>query len=48
MASYQEARAKLTNTQLNKLKSAAKNKKRTILKMNQKKIHMNNCHMIYF
>ena len=26
MASYEEARAKLTNTQLNKLKSAAKNK----------------------
>ena len=27
MATYQEARIKLTNTQLNKLKSAAKNKK---------------------
>ena len=26
MANYQEARVKLTNTQLNKLKSAAKNK----------------------
>ena len=48
MPNYQETRVKLTNTQLNKLKSAAKNKKRTILKMSQKKILMNNCHMIYF
>ena len=31
MANYQEARVKLTNTQLNKLKSAAKNKAGTIL-----------------
>ena len=48
MAYYHKARVKLTNTQLNKLKSAANNKKRAILKMNQKKIHINNCHMIYF
>ena len=38
MASYQEVRVKLTNTQLNKLKSASKNKTRTILRINKKKI----------
>ena len=37
MLNYQEARVKLTNTQLNKLKSAAKNKKRTILRLTKKK-----------
>ena len=36
MANYQEARVKLTNTQLNKLKSAAKNKTETILRINKK------------
>ena len=36
MANYQEARVKLTNTQLNKLKSGAKNKKGTILRLNKK------------
>ena len=36
MANYQEARIKLTNTQLNKLKSAAKNKTGTISKLNKK------------
>ena len=36
MANYQEARVKLTNTQLNKLKSAAKNKTGTILRINIK------------
>ena len=36
MANYQEARVKLTNTQLNKLKSAAKNKAETILRLNKK------------
>ena len=37
MTNYQEARVKLTNTQLNKLKSEAKKKKKeTILKMNKK------------
>ena len=35
MVNYQEARVKLTNTQLNKLKSAAKNKKGTISIINQ-------------
>ena len=36
MANYQEARAKLTNTQLNRLKSEAKNKTGTILRLNKK------------
>ena len=36
MANYQEARLKLTNTQLNKLKSSAKNKTGTILRINKK------------
>ena len=36
MANYQEVRIKLTNTQLNKLKSAAKNKTGTILKLIKK------------
>ena len=33
MANYQEARVKLTHTQLNKLKSAAKNKTGTKLRI---------------
>ena len=37
MANYQKARVKLTNTQLNKLISAAKNKNR--LRITKKKIH---------
>ena len=36
MASYQKARVKLTNTHLNKIKSAAKNKTGTISRMNNK------------
>ena len=36
MANYQETRIKLTNTKLNKLKSAAKNKTVTILRLNKK------------
>ena len=36
MVNYQEARVKLENTQLNKLKSVAKNKARTILRLNKK------------
>ena len=36
MANYQESRVKLTNTQLNKLKSAAKYKAGTILRLNKK------------
>ena len=41
MANYQEARVKLTNTQLNKIKFAAKNKTGTILRINQKNFHVN-------
>ena len=37
MTNYQEVRVKLTNTQLNKLKSAAKNKTVTVLRLNMKK-----------
>ena len=36
MVNYQEARVKLTNTQLNKLKSAAKNKTGTLARLNNK------------
>ena len=35
-ANYQEARVKLTNTQLSKLKPSAKNKKGAILRLNRK------------
>ena len=38
MGNYQEARVKLPNTQLNKLKSATKNKTWTILRTNKKNI----------
>ena len=48
MANYQEPRVKLTNTQLNKFKSAAKNKTGTISKLNKKNFEMNNCYMNYF
>ena len=36
MANYEEAKVKLTNTQLNKLKSAVKNKTQTILRLSKK------------
>ena len=36
MANYQEGRVKLTNTQLNKLKPAAKSKTGTIIRSNRK------------
>ena len=36
MANYEEARVKLTNTQLNKLKSATKNKTWTTLRITKK------------
>ena len=36
MTNYQEARVRLTNTQLNKLRSAAKNKTGTISSLNKK------------
>ena len=38
MTNYQEARVKLTNTQLNKLKAAGKNKTGTISRLNKKNI----------
>ena len=38
MANYQEARVKLINTQLNKLKSAVKNKTGTISRLNKKTV----------
>ena len=40
MVTYQEAKVKLTNTQLNKLKSASKNKTGTILRLNKKNIEV--------
>ena len=48
MTNYQEARVKLTNTQWNKLKSAAKNKTRTIIILDKKTLKMKNCHTSYF
>ena len=48
MTNYQKARGKLTNTQFNKLKSAAKNKAGTILGLNKRNLKMKNCHMNYF
>ena len=48
MVNYQEPRVKLTNTQLNKLKSAARKKTGTILRLNKKTLKMKNCHMNYF
>ena len=38
MANYQEARVELTNTKLNKSKSAAKNKIGTAIRLNQKNL----------
>ena len=38
MVNYQEVRVTLTNAQLNKLKSAAKNQTETILRINKKKL----------
>ena len=38
MANYEEARVKLTNSQLNKLKSAAKNKTGTTLRITMKSL----------
>ena len=48
MEIYQKPRVKLTNTHLNKLTSAAKNKAGKILKLNKKNLEMNNCHINYF
>ena len=46
MVSYQEARVKLTDAQLNKLKSEGKNKTGTILIIHKK--NLKNCCMIFF
>ena len=45
---YQEARVKLTHTQLNRLKSAAKSKAGTILRLDKKNLKMKNCQMNFF
>ena len=46
MANYQKVRVKITNTQLSKVKSAAKDKTGTILRL--KKLKMKNYNMNYF
>ena len=45
MAKYEEERVKLTNNQLKKLKSPAKNKTGTTLKIKKKTFKKKNCHM---
>ena len=50
MANYQEVKVELTNTQLNKLKSAARSKTGTILSVNKKNFEdllLKNCLMNY-
>ena len=48
MENYQEVRVKLTNTQLKKLKTAAKNKTGAILRITRKILKMKNCDINYF
>ena len=48
MANYEEARAKLTKTQLNKLKSVVKNKTGTTLKITRKTFKIKNYVMNYY
>ena len=49
MANYEEGRVKLTNAQLNKLKSATKSKTGATLRITLgKTFKMKNCHMNYF
>ena len=45
MVNYQELRVRLTNTQLNKIKSVAKNKNGT--RLSKKNFKLNSCHMNY-
>ena len=45
MVNYQEVRVNLTNTQRNKLKYAAENNTRTIIRMTNRNFKMKNCHM---
>ena len=47
MAHFEEGRAKLTNTQLSKLKSAAKEKTGTTLRLTKKNFNMKNYHINY-
>ena len=48
MGNCQEVRVKLTNTQLNKLKSASKNKTGATLRLTKKSIEDEELHMNYF
>ena len=48
MENYQKARVKVTKTQLNKLKHAAKSKTAIILRLNKKTLNMKNCCINYF
>ena len=48
MANYQEVRVTITYTQLYKLKSAAKNKTRTVIRIIKKTFKMNNSITNYF
>ena len=48
MANSQDARVKLTNTQLNKLTSTAKNRAVVVLRVDKKTLKMKNCHRNYF
>ena len=48
MANYEEVRVKLTTTQLNKLKSAARNKCGTKLRIPKKTFKIKNYQMNYF
>ena len=48
MANYQKARVKLTNIQSKKLKSPAKNKTATTLRLNKKNVEVEDCQMNYF
>ena len=48
MANYEKAKVKITNTDLNKLKSAAKDKTGTTLRISKKTFEMKNCFINYF
>ena len=47
MKYFEEGRAKLTNAQLSKLKSAAKDKTGTTLRLTKKSFNMKNCNINY-
>ena len=48
MANYQKAIVILTNIQSNKLKSAVKNKTKTILRLNMETLKIENYYINYF